>query len=160
MIKKLIRKILLFIAPLVIIGTAYFFWPRQARLRDFNPAEMAELETGMWRHYYDHQYSSLFRTLYETNRREFHCSPFDSVRLAYYAAKAAEIFQPTRSRAEAQTALPWLQKYYGLIQSSSGEPFDVGKAARLELDWWQLRRENANTDQYGDVIAMGSVEVY
>jgi hypothetical protein len=80
--------------------------------------------------------------------------------VAYYAAKAAKVFQPSHSRAEALAALSLLERYYDLIQRRSHEPFDVRRAAAAELDWWQLRREHATPTAYGDVVAQVSEEVY
>ena len=43
---------------------------------------------------------------------------------------------------------------------NSGERFDPAKIARLELHWWQLRRENASPPRYGEVIAQVQEELY
>jgi hypothetical protein len=56
--------------------------------------------------------------------------------------------------------LPFLIRYYTLLRDHSGENFDPEKAARLELDWWQLRRENATPVQYGEVVAQVSEELF
>ena len=138
----------------------YFFWPRQANLRGFDPAAVARAETGMWRDYYDHHYASLFRRLYGLSRDEYHFSPWDSARLSWYAATSARAFQPTTSRAEAQRARPILERYYGIIRRHGGEVFDVAQAARLELEWWQMRRDGADSERYGEVVAQVSAEVY
>jgi hypothetical protein len=139
---------------------AYGIWPRVANLRGFSPEAMGQLETTMWRHYYDHRYPALFATLYRTYREQYGFSPWDSVCVAYHAAKAAKVFQPSRGRAEADAAIPSLVRYYGIIQTRSHEPFDVRKAAQGELDWWQLRRENAKSEAYAAVIARVAQEVY
>ena len=141
-------------------GLAYCLWPRTAHLRDFDSGEMGRLETTMWRDYYEHRYLALFGSLYQVNRDQYGFSPWDSVRVGFYAARAAKVFQPTSSRAQAQAALPMLEDYYGLIQRRSREPFNVSKAAQMELDWWQLRRENATAAGYGEVIAHVAEEVY
>lgn len=139
---------------------AYFFWPREANLRAFDPAAVGRLETAMWQDYYEREYFALFRGLYTLSRREYGFSPWDSVLLSFYAAKAAAVFQPTRTRAEAQNAIPILEQYYGVIRRSGGERFAVPRAAQLELDWWQLRRENSTPAQYGEVIAQAITELY
>lgn len=145
---------------MALLGLTYFFWPRQADLRSFHPEAVAELETAMWRHYYQKEYLPLFSCLYSISREQYAFSPWDSVRLAYYAAKAAKIFQPSRSRLEAERSIPVLERYFQLMRNRSQEQFDAGKAARLELDWWQLRREKAAPAQYGNVIASVTVELY
>jgi hypothetical protein len=135
-------------------------FPRQADLRGFDPAGVARLETSMWRDYYERDYIGLFRSLYTINRSEYGFSPWDSIRLSYYAALASKTFQPTRSREEAQRALPALLKYYGIIRRRGGEEFDAREASRLELEWWQMRRENTTPAQYAEPIAEVSAEVY
>jgi hypothetical protein len=69
------------------------------------------------------------------------------------AAQAAKTFQPTRSRAEADAALPPLVTYYRLLQPAAPAAFDVNEAARLELDWWQARREKVGPKDYGRTVA-------
>ncbi len=144
----------------LLVAALYVFLPRRAALREFDPAGVARLETAMWRHYYEHDYPALFRSLYAVNRREYRFSPWDSVRLSYYAAVAAKKFQPSRERAGAQQALPALEQYYRIILRRGGERFDAHRAALLELDWWQMRRENAAPQQYAERIAQVSEEVY
>jgi hypothetical protein len=114
----------------------------------------------MWRDYYEHRYVRLFHRLYSLSRHQYGFSPWDSLRVAWYSAGAARTFQPTRSRSEAQRALTQLQKYYGIVRAHSREQFDVFEAARLELEWWQLRRENATPVQYGDIVAQTSAAVF
>jgi len=139
---------------------AYASWPRHADLRGFEPADIARLETAMWRDYYDKRYVALFGHLYELSRTQFGFSPLDSFRIALAAAQAAKAFQPTRSRAAANAALPPLLTYYRLLASATSGGFDVAEAARLELDWWQARREALDPGQYGVTIARVAAITY
>jgi hypothetical protein len=157
------RKILLVLFLLLLValaGAGYALWPRQGDLRNFDADAVARLETAMWRDYYAKDYKSLATRLYALYRDQYHFSPADSAQLAYNSGKAAQIFQPTSSRAEAQVALPLLLTYYSLLRDRSGESFDAANAARLELDWWQLRRENATPEQYGNVVAQVAEELF
>jgi hypothetical protein len=148
-----LRGVFGLVALLVIVSAAYVFWPRTANLREFDAERVAQLETRMWRSYYEQRYVLLLLDLYALSRDEYGFSPRDSLAIAWYAARAARTFQPTRSRAEAQQALPLLERYFAVIRAHGGETFDVREAARLELDWWQLRRENSMPAEYGQVIA-------
>src|SRR5262249_21306582 len=56
--------------------------------------------------------------------------------------------------------LPLLEHYYAVLRERGGESFDVREAARIELDWWQLRREQSTPAQYGAVIARASQVVF
>src|SRR5882672_9606700 len=94
--------------------------------------------------------------------RAAHLRDFDSDRVAigWYAARAARTFQPSRSREQAQAALPLLERYFAVIRAHGGETFDASEAARIELDWWQLRRENSVPVDYGRVIARVTTVVF
>jgi len=148
------RKMVLVSALLsILLIAAFACWPRRADLRAFDSAGMARLETAMWRDYYEKRYGALFYHLYELSRTQFRFSPLDSLRIALAAAKAAKAFQPTRSRSEAAAALPELVVYYALLRPAAPVAFDDQKLARLELDWWQARREAAGPRAYGRTIA-------
>jgi hypothetical protein len=90
--------------------------------------------------------------LYELSRTQFGFAPLDSFRIALSAAQAAKAFQPTRSGEAADAALPPLVIYYRLLASAVPGGFDVAEAARLELDWWQARREAVGSGQYGVMV--------
>lgn len=147
-------------AAAVAVLLAHALWPRDANLRGFDPTEVGRLETAMWRHYYQREHFALFRALYALSREEYGFSPWDSLCLSYYAAKAAAVFQPSRDRAAAERALPILERYFEVIRRRGEERFDVPKIAQLELEWWQLRRESVAPSDYGEVIARVSKELY
>jgi hypothetical protein len=154
------RKIILGIAAAAALAAAYAAVPRHADLRAFDPAEMARLETAMWRDYYDKRYAALFCHLYQSTRTQFGFSPLQSLRIAFSAAEAARAFQPTRSRREADAALPALVAYYRDFARAAPVAFDVGEAARLELDWWQARREAVGPQDYGLTIGRVAALTY
>jgi hypothetical protein len=153
------RRIVLGLAILVAAGVAYACWPRQADLRTFDPAEMARLETAMWRDYYEKHYPQLFYHLYESSRTQFGFSPLASVRISLSAALAAKTFQPTRSRGEAEAAIPYLVTYYELLRKASAT-FDAREVASRELDWWQARREAQPPRVYGVSVAEVAAPTY
>jgi hypothetical protein len=159
MVRFLLRLFLLLIV-LAMGAFAYAAWPRKADLRQFDADAVARLETGMWRSYYDHDYTTLSRQLYSLYRDVYGFSPADSFQLAYNAGTAAQLFQPTKSREEAQVALPYLDRYYAVLKSHSGESFDASKAASLELNWWQLRREKVGPEEYAKVISQVAEEIF
>ena len=65
------RTVILALAFLALPIGAYVAWPRHADLRGFEPAEIARLETAMWRDYYEKRYVALFGHLYELSRTQF-----------------------------------------------------------------------------------------
>ena len=154
------RKMMLALAIPVAALVGYACWARRADLRIFDPAEMARLETAMWRDYYEKRYPALFSHLYESSRAQFGFSPFVSLRIALSAAQAARTFQPTRSRAEAEAAIPDLVTYYGLLREAAPVAFDSREIASRELDWWQARRESVGPQDYGVTIGQVAALTY
>lgn len=115
--------------------------PRQTRMRDFDPDEVARLETAMWRSYYERRRAALFNQLAELLRTQYRLPLLRSNAVAYDAAKAAFVFKDGHSRADYEKALPPLVSFYKEIRQVSDIPFDVDRAARLELEWWIIHRE-------------------
>jgi hypothetical protein len=50
--------------------------------------------------------------------------------------------------------------YCRLLASATPGGFDVEEAARLELDWWQARREAVGPKQYGVTVARVAAITY
>jgi hypothetical protein len=154
------RRIVLALAIPAVAVAAYACWPRKADLRVFDPSTAARLEIAMWRDYYDRRYPALFAHLYESSRTQFGFSPLTSLRIALSAAQAARTFQPSRSRAEAEAALPDLVTYYGLLRKAAPVAFDPHEVASRELDWWQARREAVGPEEYGVTIGQVAALTY
>ena len=141
---KIIIRIVAAILVILIGGVLYdLFYPRQARLREFDPDEVARLETAMWRSYYEKQRVRLFNEATELLRTQYHMTPVKSNVVAYYAANAAFVFKEGKQRSDYEKALPDLIKFYSALHSMSDIDFDVFKVARLELEWWIIHRERA-----------------
>ncbi len=141
--------------------------PRTAHLREFNPDEVAQLETAMWRSYYDKQRVRLFNQLSELLRTQYNMPLIRSNRVAYYAANAAFVFKNGKQRSGYEKALPDLLKFYQSIRKMSDLPFDVNRAARLELEWWISFysksfsiRKAGNDSPSGVRISVGSIILY
>jgi hypothetical protein len=138
------------------------YGPRSSKLRDFDPNEIARLETGMWRSYYAKDRVKLFNQLAELLRSQYQMPFATSNAVAYQAAKAAFAFKEGKKRADYEKALPHLVKLYQAIRDGSDTPFNVEKAARLELEWWIAHRQRARLDP-GDLdraLAELPAEIY
>jgi hypothetical protein len=135
-----LRAVAIMVGLLSLICSGYAVFPRHPDLRAFDA--MAHSETTMWRHYYEKRYLWLFADLYDNSRAQYGFSPWDSVRIAAAAARAARAFQPSTSRSGAQAALPFLEEYFGLLAPATPVALGIEAAARAELDWWQARRES------------------
>jgi len=112
-----------------------------ANLRNFDPEEIARLDTDMWRSYYSKERLKLFNQLAFLLRRQYHMSFTRSYIVGFHAAKAAFVFKDGESRADYERALPDLLDYYQAIRNVSQTPFDVNRASALELEWWIVHRQ-------------------
>ena len=131
-------------------------------MRSFDPDEVARLETAMWRSYYDKQRLRLFNQMSELLRTQYHLPLIRSNAVAYEAAKAAFVFKDGRNRADYEKALPNLVNFYTAIHKISDIPFDIDRAARLELEWWIVHRERARhaPDDLTRALAELPAEIY
>jgi hypothetical protein len=150
----------------VILAATYIgfdlFAPRDSKMRDFNPDEVARLETAMWRSYYDKQQVALYNQMTELLRTQYNLPLVRSNVVSYDAAKAAFVFKDGHNRAEYEKALPNLVSFYTSIRKVSDIPFDIDRAARLELEWWIIHRER-KTHKPGDLdrsLAELAAELY
>jgi len=157
------RMIMLAVVTFAIAWLGYdLYGPRSSKLRDFDPDEIARLETGMWRSYYAKDRIRLFTQLAELLRSQYHMRFATSNAVAYQAARAAFVFKEGKKRADYEKALPHLIKFYQAIREGSDTPFDVEKAAKLEVEWWIIHRQRARHEP-GDLdraLAELPAEIY
>ena len=151
---------------MVVLAAGYIAFdllaPRESKMRDFNPDEVARLETAMWRSYYSKQQVKLYNQLTELLRSQYNLPLVRSNAVAYQAARAAFVFKDGRNRADYEKALPNLVSFYTSIRNVSDIPFDIDRAARLELEWWIIHRER-KTHKPGDLdraLAELAAELY
>lgn len=141
---KIVLRIMALVLVLLIGGVVFdLYYPRTSRMREFDPDEVARLETAMWRSYYEKQQVRLFNQLTELLRTQYHMPLVRSNQVAYYAANAAFVFKKGRERNDYEKALPDLIRFYAEIRKLSDIPFDVDRVARLELEWWIIHRQRA-----------------
>jgi hypothetical protein len=130
------------------------FGSQTSDLREFDPAEVARLETAMWRSYYERHQVRMFFELTEILRTQYHVPLVRSNVIAFRAAKAAFLFKDGKQRSDYERALPDLVKFYAAIRRISSTPFDTNLAAKDELEWWILHRER---EKYGRDALIGSL---
>src|SRR2546429_1937557 len=118
--RKIIVRVLALVLALLICGILYdLFVPRTTQMREFDPDEVARLETAMWRSYYEKQRLKLFNQLAELLRTQYRMSPLRSNQVAYYGANAAFVFKQGQQRSDYEKALPDLVKFYDAIRKIS-----------------------------------------
>ena len=157
----MVRRILLGLSVAAALLGAWVAkdWAGHARhsLRDFDPHEVARLETRMWRSYYAHRSFRLFADLVTLLREQYHLPFWRACAGAYHAARAAAVFQRGHDRAEYSRALPDLVSYYQLIDAASTERLPVPEVSADELEWWIVHRQRS-VHQPGDLARALAVE--
>ena len=160
---RIILRIIGVVLVLLVGGVLFdLYYPRTSRLREFDPDEVARLETAMWRSYYDKERVKLFNQLSELLRTQYHLPLLRSNEVAYYGANAAFVFKQGKERSDYEKALPDLKKFYGEIRKVSDIPFDVERVSQLELEWWIIHRQRSQ-HKPGDLdraLAELQAEVY
>src|SRR5579872_5193360 len=132
------RRGILKLFLLVLVGTGVWIavdvlFAGRHSLRDFDPHEVARLETRMWRSYYEHRRLKLFADLVTLLRDQYHLPFWQACRGGYLAAHAAVVFQRGHERPDYLLALPDLVNYYDLINHASTEAIPVHEVAANEL---------------------------
>jgi len=144
--RRTIRILLILLAAaVVLIGVEWTrerFTGRSSDLGAFDAAAVGQLDTDMWRSYYERRPVRLFGQMITLLRTQYGMLPLEAATNAYRAAHAAFVFKDGRSRADYEKALPGLEAYYRNIAALSARPFDAHRAAMLELEWWIVHREN------------------
>lgn len=150
------------VAAVVAYALVDLYGPRQTNIRQFDPDEVARLDTAMWRSYYGRERLRLFLELGEVLRSQYRLPFVRSNAVAVKAAKAAFVFKDGKSRADYEKALPDLSAFYREIRAVSTTPFDVERAASLELEWWIIHRERDRHDPNDLVVALAELagEIY
>lgn len=133
--------ILLLLTGLIAWIVIDLLFPFKTNIAKIDPVETASLEGKMWRSYYEKKPVKLFFQSAKLMRKEFHFPLWQSFHVAYYPAKAAFVFKDAKNRVDYEKALPYLKKYYRMINDISEKSFDSDSAARTELEWWIIRRE-------------------
>lgn len=160
--RRILRILVLLLAlAAIMIGAEWTrerFGGRPSDLRAFDAAAVGRLDTDMWRSYYERRPVRLFQQMITLLRTQFGMPPLEAVTNAYRAANAAFVFKDGRSRADYEKALPDLEAYYADMAALSARPFDSHRAAKLELEWWIVHRENP--PGLPDALAALQAEIY
>jgi len=152
--KKILFRIFIgfLIVGILLAGWIAFdlYTPHKVDIRDFDPDEVARLDTAMWRSYYSRERVKLYSQLTELLEKQYKLNFWRRQLIAFRAAKATFVFKDGKSRADYEKALPDLEKFYSEIRDISTTDFDARQAARLELEWWIVHRERRKY-QEGDL---------
>jgi hypothetical protein len=104
---------------------------------DFDPDELARLETRMWKAYYRRQPARLFGLLVQAIRAQAQVSWPRALAASLLLTRAAAGF--ARSTGDYERFAPDIGRGYRMLKLP--EHVDVEAVARHELRWWVVRRE-------------------
>ena len=104
---------------------------------DFDPDELARLETRMWKAYYRRQPARLFGLLVQAIRAQARVSWPRALGASLLLTRAAAGF--ARSTGDYERFAPDVGRAYRMLRLP--EHVDVEAVARHELRWWVVRRE-------------------
>jgi hypothetical protein len=128
--------------------------------KDFDPNELARLETRMWKAYYRRQPARLFILLIRALRAQAQVSWLQALQASLLLTRAAAGF--ARSSGDYERFAPDIARGYRTL--GLPDHVDVEAVARHELRWWVVRRElglsagaaagDAITDLYAALYGM------
>ena len=144
------------------LAASYLLGSRASSLRRFDPDAVARLETDAWRSYYELRWLRLFGEMGQLLRTQYGLPFLRSNVVAFHATRAAFVFKRGHGRPDYERALPSLVRYYAAIRRGSDIPFDVQRAARLELEWWIVHREREQraAEDVARALAELQAEIY
>ncbi len=104
---------------------------------DFDPDELARLETRMWKAYYRRQPARLFGLLVQAIRAQARVSWPRALAASLILTRAAAGF--ARATGDYERFAPDIGRAYRMLKLP--DHVDVEAVARHELRWWVVRRE-------------------
>lgn len=107
----------------------------------FDPARVARFERENYQAYYGRRWVDLLRASVSLVREAFGLGLIDGVRGAYLVARAEMAFAPVRDN-DVPRAVAYMRRFYGLLNARLGTTIDVDRAARLDVNWWQVHRDH------------------
>ena len=117
------------------------------RIYDFEPFQLAQTETAMWRAYYDRRPAALFRLSLQLLREQLAFSSFLALLNSYRLTRAAFVFKRGRRREDYQQALRWLVPFYRSAHRRLAAQWSPQTVAVLELEWWIIHRHDFGPEQ-------------
>jgi hypothetical protein len=126
--------------------------------KDFDPDELARLETRMWKAYYRHQPARLFLLLVQALHAQAQVSWLRSLRASLLLTRAAAGF--ARANGDYERFAGDIGRAYQTL--ALPDHVDVKAVSRHELRWWVVRRELGLTagDAAGDALTDLYVALY
>ena len=114
----------------------------KSEITHFDYQKVARLDTNMWISYRDSNRKSLglFLQAFRLIKYELRFTWPTTLRLAYYAGSAAAVYRLRKGNENYPKAQFNLTKLFKTVSDNCTKPFNYRKAAKLELEWWDIQR--------------------
>lgn len=111
-------------------------------ITQFNYQKVAKLDTDMWISYRksDRKSIGLFLQAFRLIKYELRFSWSTTFKMAYYAGWAATVYRLRKGKENYPEAQKNLTKLFKTVSDNCTKPFNYHKAAKLELEWWDIQR--------------------
>jgi len=110
-------------------------------IRTFDPARVARLETENWEAYYQKRWGRLLQVSVGMVQEAFGLNGWQALQGAYLVGRAEIAAAPFPDN-DIPRAEAYMRRFYGMVKRIHHEDFDVEHAARLEVNWWVVHRQN------------------
>jgi len=110
-------------------------------IRTFDPARVARLETENWAAYYQKRWGRLLQVSVGLVQEAFGLNLWQALQGAYLVGRAEIAAAPFPDN-DVPKAEAYMRRFYALVKRVHHENFDVEQAARLEVNWWVVHRQN------------------
>lgn len=123
------------------------YLPMKYDIRYLPPKKFAQLETKMWKLYYEKKPEKFVDVFANLLRKQYGFPYLRSYYGAYLFSKAAFTFKKGRSREDYEKAIPYLRRFFRRIHEMTFIQFDVNQTAKSELEWWIIHRQRYKRSQ-------------
>lgn len=110
-------------------------------IRTFDPARVARLETENWAAYYQKRWGRLLQVSVGMVQEAFGLNLWQALQGAYLVGRAEIAAAPFPDN-DIPRAEAYMRRFYAMVKRIHHENFDVEQAARLEVNWWVVHRQN------------------
>jgi hypothetical protein len=136
--------------------------PRRAprSMRSFDPRRIGAAECDVWVGYYLRRWPQVLTGAVRMVHAGFGMPWPRTLYGAWLVLRANQLWAPVPDN-DPDGARRTMRRFYALAARTSGEPFDVDEAARLEVEWWRvhrhLQRDAPEEDQAALVDALAAL---
>ena len=127
-------------------------------IRTFDPARVARLETENWEAYYQKRWGRLLQVSVGMVQEAFGLNLWQALQGAYLVGRAEMAAAPFPDN-DVPKAEAYMRRFYGMVKRIHHENFDVDQAARLEVNWWVVHRQNFLKEDSGPLVE-ALIELY